>query len=248
MLKKMITTIFLAMLAVSAFTGCQPATVATSAPQTGDVGLTTASNPYYRIIPGDELELKFLYHPELNERLDVRPDGAISVLLLQDIMVAGKMPEEVATELRAGYASELKDPEVTVIVRRATGAMAYVGGEVKTPQMVPLNSPTTLFQAIIRSGEVLASAEQDNVLVLRAGPNRKPVAIKVNLRRIRTGKQQDILLEPYDIVYVPRTVISEVGLFVDQYINNIIPRNVTVSFPFIYELHSETNIPTVTTP
>jgi hypothetical protein len=71
----------------------------------------------YRIQPGDSLDIKFFYNPELNELLVVRPDGYISLQLVNEVMVAGLEPKEVNEMLTEKYSQELRKPVVTVIVK-----------------------------------------------------------------------------------------------------------------------------------
>ena len=196
-------------------------------------------NTRYRILPGDEIEIKLQFHPQYNERLTVLPDGWISLPIVNTIEAAGKSPDELALELETAYARELKNPEVIVLVREFGGRLSYVGGEVKAPQAVTLNFPVTLLQAVIQCGDILPTAREENVLVLRTLQGAAPQAIIVNLSAIRSGKAPDLHLEPYDIVYVPQTVIAKVGDFIEAYINRIIPKS--INFLFTYELHSDSD-------
>lgn len=203
------------------------------------ISLKQVRNIRYRILPGDEIEIKLSYHPQFNERIQVLPDGWISLPIVNSVKAAGKEPGELAKELEAAYARELKDPEVVVIVRRSSGRLAYIGGEVRAPKAVPLTFPVTLLQAVIQCGDVLPSAHEDNVLVVRTVPGAVPQALVIDMKAIRAGKAPDLPLEPYDVIHVPKTAIAEVGDFIEAYINRIIPKS--VSFPFFYELHSDSN-------
>lgn len=75
----------------------------------------------YLIQPYDQLDIKFFYTPELNETVTVRPDGKISLQLIDDVQAAGKSPSELDDMLTHEYAKNLKSPEITVIVRSFTG-------------------------------------------------------------------------------------------------------------------------------
>lgn len=194
-------------------------------------------NSRYKILPGDDLEIKLTYHPTFNERVIVLPDGWITLPLVNNIQATGKTPDEFAAELKQAYQKELRNPEVVVMVRQSNGRIIYIGGEVKLPRAIPLNFPTTLLQAVIQSGGTLPSAKEKTVLILRAVPGAPPIVMVVNLAKIKAGAAADIPLEPYDIVHVPKTVIAQTGDFVDAYINRILPKNVT--FPFTYEIHAD---------
>ncbi len=194
----------------------------------------------YAIAPGDELVISFAFHPNFNQRMEVRPDGRISLPLLHDVEVAGKTPTALAGELVVSYSGELKEPEIAVIVHRSFGHVAYIGGEVNVPQMISLSRPTTLLQAVIQSGNVRSTAEESNVLVLRATPGEAPRVLAVNLKQIRSGEASGLILEPYDVVFVPKSTIAKVGQFVDSYINQIVPRS--LGFQFVYDLVTDVDL------
>ncbi len=102
----------------------------------------------YRLGPGDELEVKFFFAPELNDRMTVRPDGKISIMFAQDIQAAGLTAEELASDIRAVLAPHVKQLDLVVIVRSFASQRAYVGGEVTKPGPVNLNGNETLLQVL----------------------------------------------------------------------------------------------------
>ncbi len=194
----------------------------------------------YPINYGDVVEVKFLYHSTLSDRMRVRPDGCISLPYLQDVKVVGKTPSQLRKELIDAYSHELKNPDITVVVREFSGRQIYVGGDVKNPQMINMNTPMTTLQAIIMAGDVLPTAVTSNVLVLRADkPGDSPELLELDLDDVRNGEGIDILLQPNDVIYVPRSFIADLGDFVELYINRIVPRN--MSFTFFYRLRPATN-------
>jgi len=191
----------------------------------------------YRLQPGDEIEIKFFYNPALNERLLIRPDGKISLQLIDELFVAGITPSELDKVLTKRYASEIKEPDLAVIVRSFIGQRVYVGGEVSAPQLIPLMGRMTVLQSIFRAGGFRDTAHPGSVIVIRKDAENRPFGIKVDLNRVIKGKEgaRDLELLPYDIVFVPKTVIAKVDLFVDQYVRQLIP--VTLGFGFTYELN-----------
>lgn len=185
----------------------------------------------YPINYGDVVEVKFLYHSTLSDRMRVRPDGCISLPYLQDVKVVRKTPALLRKELIAAYSHELKNPDITIVVREFSGRQIYVGGDVKNPQMINMNIPMTTLQAIIMAGDVLPTAVTSNVLVLRADkPGESPELIELDLDEVRDGESIDLALQPNDVIYVPRSLIADVGDFVELYINRIVPRNMTLTF------------------
>jgi len=84
--------------------------------------------PEYRMQPGDEMDIKFFFNPELNQTVFVRPDGKISLPVVDDVQAAGLTPSELDALITQIYARELRKPMVTVIVKTFTGRQVYVGG------------------------------------------------------------------------------------------------------------------------
>lgn len=197
------------------------------------------TSPYteqeYRIQVGDQLDIKFFYNPELEEQVTVRPDGRISLQLVREIMTAGLTPAELTDLLTKKYAKELKMPEVTVIVRSFGSQRVYVDGEVAKPGIVPLVGFVTVLQAISQAGGMKDAARRGEVIVIRHGTANKPIALTVNVERIIDGTdmRQDIALKPFDIVYVPKSPIANVNVWVDQYIR----KNIPISTGFGYYLN-----------
>jgi polysaccharide biosynthesis/export protein len=188
----------------------------------------------YRLQVGDQLDIKFFYNPELNEQATVRPDGRISLQLVHEIMVAGLTPVELTELLTKKYSSELKKPEITVIVRSFGGQKIYVDGEVARPGMLSLVGFTTVLHSISQAGGVKDSARTTEVIVIRRGLDNKPLVIPVNLEKAIDGTDmsQDIVLRAFDIVYVPKSPIANVNQWVDQYIRKNLP--VTPGFGYYF--------------
>jgi uncharacterized protein involved in exopolysaccharide biosynthesis/protein involved in polysaccharide export with SLBB domain len=176
----------------------------------------------YAISVGDNLDIKFFYNPELNESITVRPDGMISLTLVGDVNAAGLTPAELTDLLIEKYSTEFIDPKVTVFVRSFTDQKVYVDGEVGKPQMIPLVGSITVSQSIAYSGGLRDTARRNEVRVIRRKADKKPLVIPVNLNEVWNGTDinQDIVLQPYDIVYVPRSGIANVNKWVQQYIYN----------------------------
>ena len=203
---------------------CSPIAVNTVDHHLFDAEARISSQPEYVIGVGDELDIKFAYNPELNEKIPVRPDGRISVPLAKQIKAAGLTTQELEDLLCKKYAAELKRPEVTVIVRGFNAQKVFVDGEVTRPTLVPLMGSMTALQAIAYCGSFKDTARLSEVLVIRRTKD-KPVVTILDLRKARdnSDSSQDILLMPFDIVYVPRSKIANVDVFVDLYIRRMIP-------------------------
>lgn len=186
----------------------------------------------YRIKPGDEMEIKFFYNPELNESVTVRPDGRISLQLAPNIPVVGLTPVELNQRLKKSYARELNQPEIAVIMRTFVDQRIYVDGEVNTPSLVPLSATMTVLQSISVAGGLKASAKTNNIHIIRQGPKGKPEVFTVDLTQALDGSDlsQNAFLRPLDIVFVPRKTISNVNIWVDQYLRQNIPIGIGTGF------------------
>jgi polysaccharide biosynthesis/export protein len=180
----------------------------------------------YLISPGDQLEIRFFYSPELNEAVTVRSDGVISTQLIGDIKVSDLSPKQASTLLEQRYSSELVDPKIDVLVHSSARQRIFVDGEVGRPGAVDLVGPLTIAQAIASGGGLTSSARATSVLVIRhSAPQDPPKVIVVNLKSIlkRSPNAEDVALHPYDIVYVPSSRIGNVNRFVDLYFRKNLP-------------------------
>lgn len=175
----------------------------------------------YILQVGDVIDIKFYRAAELNEAMVIiRPDGKISLQYVRDVQATGLEPMELARRLSELYASELRDPSVTVIVREFANQRIYVDGEVKTPKEVPLRGPMTALQALSQAGGCLTTAEVKKVFLVRYHQAKEIREVKLlNLEKV----EEDVLLEPLDLVYVPRRGIGDANLFIEQYIYNMVP-------------------------
>jgi protein involved in polysaccharide export with SLBB domain len=201
--------------------GCEVAPDARPASE----AVTPTTQAAMTIRPGDTVELKFFYAPELNDTQRVAPDGTLMLQLVGPTQVAGKTPADVSVELKQAYATHLKFPEVSVIVRDLIQQKVYVAGEVVQPGMVDLHGPITVLEAVMnRGGFDMTTAEISSVVVMRHIDGQR-VGYKVDLKSaISGGKSEAFYLQAQDIVFVPRTAIVNVNNFLEQYVAGIIPQ------------------------
>jgi len=193
----------------------------------------------YTIQIGDEFDIKSYYNPELNEHVIVRPDGKISLPLVNEIEAAGKTPAQLADELTNRYSSEFKQPQVAIILRTFGAQKVYVAGQVNKPGMVNLVGQLTALQAVALAEGFTDVARTGEVVVIRRGPDNRPTTTMLDLNAAIRGSdlKQDLLLQPYDIIYVPRTRIANVNRWVNQYIR----QNIPIPFSFTYRIDDPNN-------
>lgn len=188
----------------------------------------------YLIQVGDSLDIKFFYDPELNESVLVRPDGWISLQLIQEIRAAGLTPKQLKENLFEKYQTKIKQPEITVLVRSFSAQKVYVDGEVFKPGLVALTGQMTLLQSLALAGGLKDSARSDGIIVIRRSLENRPFSKVINLEKVLDGTDptQDLLLLPADIVFVPKSPIANVNLWIDQYIRKMVP----IPFGFSYSV------------
>ena len=178
----------------------------------------------YYLQPGDNLEIKFFYNSELNENVTIRPDGKISLQLIDEIQAAGLTPAQLDEILTSKYSGQLKQTVITVILKSFGGQRIYVGGEVNRPGLVSLPPGMTTLQAIFQSGGFLETAEPAETLVIRKGPGSKPVPLRIDLAAVMEAEnaEADLQLQPDDIVFVPKSAIANANKFIDEYIGGLL--------------------------
>jgi protein involved in polysaccharide export with SLBB domain len=179
----------------------------------------------YVLQVGDELSIKFYTNPELNEEVKVRPDGMISLQLIDDVPAAGLSPAQLDAELTKRYTGELADPQVSVLVKTTGGQRVYVAGEVGKQGVLPLVGGMTLYQALQDAGGFTETAHRKQVVLIRKGPDGTPFGKIIDVRPVEDGYNAalDLPLRPLDVVFVPRSKIANVDLFVKQYIRDALP-------------------------
>lgn len=173
--------------------------------------------PEYVIQPGDELEIRFMTAPELDDILIVRPDGLITLPYIPAIRATGLTPEQLDAELTEKFASQLIDPDVHITVRSFGGQRVFVGGQVRRPGVVEFTAPITVLEAVIAAGGLTDDADADEILLIRRGEDNRPFSVKANAPETRVYR-----LAAADVVYVPRSRIADRVRFVDQYIRQLL--------------------------
>jgi polysaccharide export outer membrane protein len=188
----------------------------------------------YRLAPGDEVEIRFFYNPELNDRAPIRPDGRLSIPLMGELNIAGLTVAELTARLKDFFKSQLQKPELTVQVRGFTNQRIFVGGEVARAGVLPLVGTKTILEAIIESGGFKESSQRSSVLLIRRDASGNPSKMQVSLNDNATGpRASSTFLQPYDVVLVSESGISKADRVVDQYLRRMIPVLLTSGFTYL---------------
>lgn len=174
--------------------------------------------------PSDEIEIKVFRHDELNKKTRIPPDGNISLYLIGDIKAAGVGINQLRNDIREKYLNYLVKPEISVDIVALNGQKIFVLGEVKQPGVYQIDPPTSMLEAITKAGGFTLDGKSSNIVLIRGGP-KNPVAKMVDLKKsLEKGEfGQNVALQTGDVVYVPRTFISQVDRFFYHFENIIRP-------------------------
>ena len=182
--------------------------------------------PEYRLGPGDELSLTFPFNAELNHDGPIGPDGRFTVPLIGTLPIEGdtilEATQAISAALREAGVVADAHPSLTV---RHYNATIYVGGQVNRQGLLQLSAGMDPLQAVIAAGGLLDSARAKRVAVIRRAQDGRASILYVNLRAyVRSGGALPMfLLEPRDVVFVPKSTIAEADTWVDLYLNKLLP-------------------------
>ena len=162
-----------------------------------------ANDDGYRIGVEDLLAISVWRDPDLTREVPVRPDGRISLPLLQDIEAAGKTPKELGAEIQRRLKQYMNSPSVTVIVREVNSLKAYLLGEVVKPGSILLRSQVRLLQGISMVGGFTPFGGRGGIVIYRKTPTGEKV-LDISYKDILSGRkpEDNVLLEPGDTVVV----------------------------------------------
>jgi polysaccharide biosynthesis/export protein len=185
--------------------GSLPAQDTTSSAKSAVQAQTPATtDASYKIGAQDVLRIDVWKEPEISRSVPVRPDGKVSLPLLNDVQAAGLTSMELAGVITEGLKKFINNPQVTVSVSEINSRRVYVTGEVTRPGAFPLLPNMTVLQALTSAGGFTQFARIKNIYVLRT-ENGKQVKHPFNYKDVVNGKraEDNILLQPGDTIVVP---------------------------------------------
>jgi len=158
----------------------------------------------YRIGPEDLLDISVWNNPPLNRTAPVRPDGMISLPLLNDVHAAGLTPMQLRDQITKRLNEYMPYPEVSVIVREVNRFKVSVLGEVRKPGRFDFKSKATVLDAIALAGGLSDYAARSRIVIIRQQDNGATKRIPVNYNKIvSASSDDDFFLQPGDVVVVP---------------------------------------------
>lgn len=198
-------------------------------PRTADPSLArfapwSSATPGYRIGEGDKIKVSFPLTPEMSQESLVRPDGVVTLRATGDVVVAGLAPSEVSTLIVEKSSARLRNPEVVVEVVDPVSAKVYIGGEVKNPGAYQVTGPIGAVSALQLAAGSTDTGRIDEVILIRRSPDGRGMLKLVDVHGLLEGRPvDDPRILAGDILFVPKTRIAELGLWVEQFINRVVP-------------------------
>jgi len=174
------------------------------APASNEAKASATPDPNYVIGPQDVLDINVWKETELTRTVPVRPDGKISLPLLNDVQAAGLTPTQLSTELTTELKKFITDPQVTVIVTQINSQRVYILGEMTRPGAYPLLPGMTVLQALSSAGGFTPFANMKKIYVLRSDGGKQE-KFPFNYKEVVKGKNadQNIVLKAGDQIVVP---------------------------------------------
>jgi len=182
----------------------QPVRPAAAAAAPADLPAGVPLPPGYVIGPEDVLAILFWRDKDMSADVSVRPDGRITLPLINEVQAAGRTPDQLRDEVMKEAAKYVADPNVSVVVKSINSRKVFITGAVSKPGSYPLNAPTTVMQLIAMAGGLQEFADTKHIIVMRTEDGRQ-VALPFNYKDVlnRKNLKQNIDLKPGDTVVVP---------------------------------------------
>src|SRR6266436_1677153 len=161
-------------------------------------------DPNYVIGPEDNLIVSVWREPEISRSVPVRPDGKISLALLNDVQAAGLTPMQLGSEITTRLKKFIAEPQVTIIVSRVNSQRIYIVGEVNHAGAFTLVPNMTVLEALSSAGGCSPFAKQTKIYILRL-ENGQEVRRPFNFKEVLSGQrmEQNFLLKAGDTIVVP---------------------------------------------
>ena len=185
-----------------------------------DTNLSASPRVNYRIHQGDKLSVKFFYQPELNETsVVVRPDGFISLQMIDDLRVEGLTVSELKKQLEKAYEEILMKPIISVMILEFVAPRIYIGGQINKPGRYELRDGQTLVQVVFLAGGFTPDANKKMVMHARPDGKGDWQIQTANLMKIlnQKGTEKDLMLEDGDYIFIPESKISQITKAVEGF-------------------------------
>jgi len=165
----------------------------------------------------------------------IRPDGYANLFHLEhDIRAAGFTLPQLKTLVAEEYHKKFAGLAISLALEDSNSYVVYVSGQVSKPDTYKLIQPTTVTQILSQAGIIWENAALDSIVVVSRSPEGRPIGRLVNLNKVigEGNIGHDVLLRRMDVVYVPKNTITKANVWVDQYLSNMVPDWVRLSFGY----------------
>jgi len=165
---------------------------------------SSAVDAEYILGPQDVIRIDVWKEPDISRTIPIRPDGKISLPLLNDVQAAGMTAMQLAAVLKEGLSKYINSPQVTVTLTEGNSRRVFLTGEVNRQGPIPLLPNMTVLQAVASGGGFTQFAKLKKIYVLR-NENGKQVKHPFNYKEVVNGNlaEQNIPLQPGDVIVVP---------------------------------------------
>jgi len=190
-------------LAATILTGCS--STATHGPPP-----TVAASPDYRYLigTGDSVNVIVWRNPELSMTVPVRPDGRLTMPLVEDLPALGRSPTELARDVEKALSKFVRDPVVTVIVAGASGPFSEqirIIGEATRPQALPYRQDMTILDVMIAVGGLTDFADGNKTVLVRGAEQGKMYTVRLNDLIKRGDISVNVDMKPGDVLIIPQS-------------------------------------------
>lgn len=162
----------------------------------------------YKIGPLDTLNVVVWRNPDLSTQLTVRPDGYVSIPLVDDVRAAGKTPSELAREIERSLARVIREPVVSVVVGGFQGVFAdqiRIVGEAAKPQAVPYRQDMTILDVMIQVGGLTDFADGNAAVLIRGAEGGKQYGVRLRDLLRRGDISANAMMMPGDVIIIPQS-------------------------------------------
>jgi protein involved in polysaccharide export with SLBB domain len=172
----------------------------------------------YRLAVGDKLLLIVAFHQSLNTEAVVRPDGVITFPVVGEVMAAGLTPSDLDSLVSERMGEYVIEPDVAIVVQKYSEQLVFVLGEVGAPGAYEVRRGMTVTQAITVARGPTTKAKLTDVVLIRRETPYKATGVVLDIEHfLEDGNfEADAYVRAYDIVYIPRTKVGTVSVFLEQ--------------------------------
>ena len=176
------------------------------------------SQPEYYISPGDKIEVLVWQNPDLTSVVQVRDDGKLSYPLIGTLRAEGLTIDQLQDEMKTRLSEYVRAPQVTISVKEAAGKKIVILGQVHYPGVYTFTGTLDIIEAIAMAGDFTQDGRRESIMIISDNLTPNPKVRRLDaLTAIRKGMMtKECLLNPNDVVYVPRSTIADFNKFLNE--------------------------------